>query len=67
MISGEWLKSYIYINETHKWETKFPWLARQRLYKDGQRQDETSGYRKVEGRLPNATLFTLTFYWIFSY
>lgn len=56
------LKTYIYKNETNKWETQFSWLATQRMYTNGRREYETSVDREIEGRMPNTTLLTLTFY-----
>lgn len=60
------LKSHIYKGETKKLETLLLGVVRQRICKNGQREDKTSGDNEVEGRMPKTTSHTLTFYLEFA-
>lgn len=60
------LKSHIYKGEKNKWETLFLGVARQRLCKNGQREDKISGDKEAKGKMPKTTSPTLTFYLEFA-
>lgn len=54
-----------YLQRWNKGETQLLWLTRQRICKNGQR-DDISGDGEVERRMPNTTQLILTFYLEFA-